>query len=353
MACQVLPERPSPAVGRTAHWFSMADQFGFPVPEGTLRGTRVQGRMRARGASVYLAVGSRPLKLDVQANTLCRLGDGDTVHGAQRVVDLGVPEGSAQLVALYGNGQSLPREIRVSKDDGSTWSKAAEPSGANKASLPAALAYAAQGVRAGQWFSAYGGLTLDSSEDGGDTWIRRVDAVGSLPTLAFASDAAGETLWLVTADISFGAFVHWIPLSAQPELPSWNRVSFREWNSTASILEPDPSDRGGVFVGGYQRVAHLRRSDVDVELVTLYEPAGITVDSIWADPSSQGDLILGGAGEVTARLYQASAGAVAPIPLDDNPSGSVVGIQTLPGSSDLAIAVQDVDNALVVLVLGR
>lgn len=257
VSCEALPSRPNPVEGRTGRWFRLAGAFGFPAPIGSARGWPPQGRIRARGSSLYVAVGALPLRIDIEENTACHLGGDLDVAQSQRLLDIGAPENSHTLVALYASIDSLPPAIRVSFDDGVTWSKATLPEpGREQPALPGALTHAERGPSAGEWFVVHGGDTLDVSVDDARTWSRVIEG-GHFTPIAFSVDYAGETLWWTYGDISASVLVRWAPLS-QARVDAWNSKAVPELMTMVYTLVPDPGG-SGVLIGGYAMVGRLTR----------------------------------------------------------------------------------------------
>lgn len=63
--------------------------------------------------------------------------------------------------------------------------------------------------------------------------------------------------------------------------------------------------------------------------------------------------MFGGASETGPILYEASGNEAVTVPLEGNPTGSVVAIERIPGSQLLAIGIQGDDGSLTMQVLAR
>jgi hypothetical protein len=354
--CSDLPLMPVNSSLQAVRWFSLAGVFGLEAT------TPPEGRIRTRRPSLYIAAGSRPIKIVWQESLLCLLGGTSDSQG--KLVDLVAPAGSSSLVALFGTPNG-PRTIRASQDDGQTWSEVRDPLPPGvKSALPAELVFVpSSGARPERLFATYGGPTLDVSEDRGVRWTRLIDGT-QYSTQAMTVDTAQEILYFLTQDITLEyVYASWLPVGGADPLPtalSNQPLGAATWPSPSSA-EADPWDPHAIYIGGGGAFGYLvpSGSGVQVDLrwtmQTMAERYDSPVLAIWPDPQQAGRVLFGGMSAGVPLLYDSPDGgrSLSTIPFEDNPSGSVVGIGLSPDRSQIVITVALADRSLAVYLLAR
>jgi hypothetical protein len=321
-------------------------------------------RARARNDTIYGAA-NPSFRLDAPALSLCLLpGPMETGETTQ---DILAPAGSSLVVIAVGkNG---PRTLRVSADDGRTWSTARGPGippGAGH-SLPCALAAAPNKMGSPtRLFATYGGNTLDVSDNGGLDWTRVID--GSSNSVAgFVTDSAGETLWYVSEVVLDGVAALWLPIPvAGPLPPAWNVKRLEEWDANGVYSAvADPFDPHAIYLGGEGRLGYLTTLNGDIKVDIPWARSSTDpslpytyVLGLWADPSLANHVIWGGGqqgGGPAQVLESTEAGRNAhEIPMEGLPEGSVTSISYLPGVAKLVILMQRWSDAtLAAYVIDR
>jgi hypothetical protein len=318
-------------------------------------------RARMRDSVIYGAA-RPPYRLDGRASSLC-LFPGPTDPSAPNEDILAPPDSSLVVVAFGGGG---PREIRVSTDDGKTWTTARGPgvSDASGKGSPSALtAPPSTGTLPSRLYATYGGSTLDVSENGGLDWTRVIEGA-STPAEGFVVDSAGETLWYLSEVIIDEVAALWIPISANGPLPStWNVLPVPSFKANGVyIAQADPFDPHAIYVGGEGQLGYLTSNagQATVDVTWSRSPTDPTlpftyVVGLWVDPSQAKHLVWGGGqqgGGPAQLLESVDQGRDArEIPIEGHPEGYVTSIQYLPAISKLAVLVRRRSDASLAVYL--
>lgn len=355
--CEVLPELPQSDPSLVRHWFSRSQtRFGSTsIPP--------VGRIRVREQVVYIAAGTRPLRIDWNDRELCELEF--NIDAEYAVQDLLAPEGSSKLVVLFG---STTRIIYVSDDDGQTWTEARSPAPRMyENGMPSALVFLpGSGTRPEQIFATYGGATLDVSENGGYDWTRLIDA-GIMPAQGFAIDTSKKNLWYITEGALDRVAAYRLQISDDGRLPTkWSVETIPDWDANGVYsAEADPFDPNGIYFGGEGRLGYLRPSDEGVQIQTPWRlPSPYDsgqqytyVTAIWPDPEQAGRVFFGGGqqGDSEAALMLSTDTGSNPslIPFEESPKGVVRGVYPTPDPSTLLVVVEYLDRTLGLYLLGR
>jgi hypothetical protein len=350
--CIALPPLPAGNTTEARLWFSSS-------------GITSVRRARVRDSAIYVAA-NPPLRMDWQALSVCPLPGPSRPQ--EIVQDILAPASTSLIVIVYGVGGSA-RVIRVSMDDGRTWTSASDPGLPGRAltSVPSLLeGLASQGGRPGRLFATYGGTTLDVSDNGGVDWSR-VFSGGQVPAQGFVVDSAGETLWYVGEGAPDRVAAYWMPVSAQGSLPSsWSMQVLAGWDgNTVYSAHADPFDPHAIYIGGAGRLGYLNMAGgqviVDVRWALSQYDAGqpyTHVTALWADPQTANHIILGGGPEdgAPAQLLESTDGGRTPqeIALEGRPQGTVRAIQRSPTGSMLLVFLERAsDSSLGIYVINR
>ena len=317
-ASVALPALPSPNVITAQLWAS--------IPVSAVR------RVRMRDDIIYVAADPEPLRIDCRSQTYRKLGR--PADASQLTQDIVVPIGGSRIVTIFASASEAT--IRSSRDDGATWMGASGPPATS--GIPSSLvSFPDTSSGPGRTFMAYGGTSLEVSDDGGRSWTLVIPG-GSVPAQGFTLNGAGTTLWCVAEAVPDRVASFWLNVTSGQSLPSvWQEQVLDGWDANGVYsAEGDPFAPLGIYIGGEGRLGYLR-PDTDGGIiaesrwVTSPEAGPYTYIVAILPSSTVADSVVFGGGEQgggPARVLEAAGGGAATqdVVLDGSPSGTVRGI---------------------------